>query len=212
MTTLDEFIKETHAHEQALREPTAFWKSKEQPYFQTAHAIAARVLRHARPEGMDAEEWSRKSAVILDRIVGQVLVFGLGMELAVTEPVAGASAKDSQVRPVSDGVSMNEIKRWIRAGQMGEPDGKRITPKDETYIRDRGIDALARIVQRAYYSRRQKSNYARLRVAIQRYLNLDETTSGSMVLDAIATAWEEHFSVRFARDFSRYVAGIFGGV
>lgn len=208
MKDLGAFILEVKATERRLREPTDFWRAHQDPYFKTAQAIAARTLRTSRPPEITPEVWAHKSAVILNRIVGQLLAFGIGMEIAVTEPDGNTAA--APYRPLATGASQQDLARWIRAGMAGDPEGKRLTTRDTEIIRTQGIEALAYIVQRAYYSQRPKANYARLRNAIQRYLKLDDTTTGSVILDAIATAWEEHFTPRFGRDFSHHVGRVFG--
>ena len=59
---------------------------------------------------------------------------------------------------------------------------------------DAGYKALATIVMRAYYSRKPEGSYVRLRRVIQKFLFGIAEDTGDPILDAVATAWTEHFT------------------
>ena len=73
---------------------------------------------------------------------------------------------------------------------------------------EKGYRAVATIVMRAYYSLKPVAAYVRLRRAIQKYLHGSEDSTGDKLLDSVAAAWVEHFSVRFPRDMGHYVSGL----
>ena len=66
--------------------------------------------------------------------------------------------------------------------------------------------ALAPIVMRTYYSHKPEDSYVRLRHVIRKSLFGIAEDTGDPILDAVATAWTEHFSPRHHRDLKSHAA------
>lgn len=193
--------------ESALHQPASFYASKRGEYHQQASRIAEAILIQLRPATTKPEEWKRKTDRVVARVTATLLFGGDGIIFRIAEPggtTDGGLAPNEQ-RPESQVMSFEDIKDWIRAGQRGEPGAKRITAADEKVMAkagggEAGINAVASIVMKAYYSSAPKSNYTRLRAAIQRYMLGARETQSSPLLDAVAKAWREHFAVVIRRD------------
>ena len=111
---------------------------------------------------------------------------------------------------------INLLLDWIQAGENNLPDGKRITDRDRAVMAkadggDARYKALATIVMRAYYSRKPEGSYVRLRRVIQKFLFGIAEDTGDPILDAVATAWTEHFTPRHHRDLKSHVAKLCRG-
>jgi len=204
-TTFDELFADISALEKKLSAPVEFHAAKSESYHRTATAIARRVLMGARPPEHNADSWSHKVDKTLDRI-SLDLMLGGGTTLSISSPPESSGSLDpKESRPPTQQVNHKDIVEWIRSGVAGEEGGKRITAEDRKILDDpkQGENALATIVMRAYYSRHNPPNYTRLRRVIQRYLTGEESASEPL-LDAVAAAWEVHFSVRFSRDLTHH--------
>ena len=95
--------------------------------------------------------------------------------------------------------AINLLLDWIQAGENNLPDVKRITDRDRAVMAKAGggdarYKALATTVMRAYYSRKPEGSYDRLRRVIQKFLFGIAKDTGDPILDAVATAWTEHFT------------------
>ena len=214
-TTFDQLLKDTARFDAKMSSPIQHYASQRAPYLATARLIARRVLMQAIPSDHSSSSelssrWKSRVEVTIDRIMAELLLGGWGMILTISSPPPGDGLLDSkETRPQMQQVNHTDVVEWIRAGKSGLEGGKRITARDQSVLSNphQGINSLATIVMRAYYSRRNPPNYLRLRRAIQRYLSgaLDQAT-GNPLLDAVAAAWVEHFSVRFPRDLGAYVS------
>lgn len=171
------------------------------------------MLTHLRPPTTKPEEWKRKTDRVVARVGATLLFGGNGIIFRIAEPGGNADGglAPKEQRPDSQVMTFDDIKDWIRAGQKGEPGAKRITAEDEKFMADAGggeagINAVASIVMKAYYSSTPKPNYTRLRAAIQRYMLGNRATQSSPLLDAVAKAWREHFAVVIRRDLKDHAA------
>lgn len=193
--------------ESALHQPASFYASKRGEYHQQATRLAEVILTQLRPPTTRPEEWKRKTDRVVARVTTVLLFGGDGIIFRIAEPggPADGGLAPNEQRPDSQVMSFEDIKDWIRAGQRGEPGGKRITADDEDYMAkagggEAGINAVASVVMKAYYSSAPRSNYTRLRAAIQRYMLGNRDAQSSPLLDAVAKAWREHFAVVIRRD------------
>ncbi len=222
--SFDQLFKDIQKLDRRLFVPRDFYQSKQTAYLATARLVASRVLLAAIPLDHQADpqlelRWKKRVEITLDRITAVLLLGGWGMVLTISEPPAseGGLDPDKSTRPFGERVSHKDVVEWIRAGVAGIEGGKRITDVDRQRLADpkQGENGLASIIMRAYYSRKMgkagegSPNYVRLRQAIQRYLSgaLDKN-SGSELLDAVAAAWIEHFSLRFPRDLRIHVTSL----
>jgi len=214
-TTFSDLFRDIEAVDKQLAAPVELHAARQEPYHRTARLVARRVLlatvpaeHQANPEAV--ARWKHRVEITLDRITTELMLGGWGMVISISSPSEAEGALDpKETRPQAQQVSHQDVVEWIRAGIDGEAGGKRITARDKTIIDDpkQGEKALATIVMRAYYSRKSPPNYTRLRKAIQRYLaGAVEDATGNSLLDAVATAWVEHFSVRFPRDLKTHVS------
>lgn len=211
----DSMLSRVRKLESDLHQPASFYASMRGEYHQQAIRIAAAVLTQLRPPTAKPEEWKRKTDRVVARVGATLLFGGNGIIFRIAEPGGssdGGLAPNDQ-RPDSQVMSFDDIKDWIRAGQKGEPGAKRITAADEKAMAaagggEAGINAVASIVMKAYYSSQPKSNYTRLRAAIQRYMLGNRNTESSPLLDAVAKAWREHFAVVIRRDLKEHAAQI----
>jgi hypothetical protein len=203
----EEMVGRVRRLESALHQPASFYASMRGEYHRQATQIAEAILTQLRPPKTKPEDWKRKTDRVVARVTTVLLFGGDGIIFRIAEPggTADGGLAPNDQRPDSQVMSFDDIKDWIRAGQRGEPGGKRITADDEAYMAkagggEAGINAVAAIVMKAYYSTLPRSNYTRLRAAIQRYMLGNRDSQSSPLLDAIATAWREHFAVVIRRD------------
>jgi hypothetical protein len=213
-TTFDQLIADTEALESRLRNPADFYQEHQPSYHATAAAVARRVLIAARPEGTPPDRWRAKVEKIVNRVTAHLMLSGIGdMVLTVSAPTEddGKVDPDKVSRSESQKMTHADIMDWVMAGHRGEAGGK--IWKQEDYKRfsdagsaEKGYSAISTIVMRAYYSRKPESSYVRLRRAIQRYVHGSQESAGEPLLDAIATAWVEHFSHRLPRDLRQHAA------
>jgi hypothetical protein len=213
--TFTELFRDIETFDKQLAAPVELHAAKLEPYHRSARLVASRVLLAAMPaENQTSPEavarWKHRVEVTLDRITTELMLGGWGMILSISSPPdAEGNLDPKESRPQDQRVDHKDVVEWIRAGLAGEQGGKRITARDKKILDDprQGEKGLATIVMRAYYSRKAPPNYIRLRKAIQRYLSgaVDDAT-GNSLLDAVATAWVEHFSVRFPRDLKTHVS------
>lgn len=203
----DQLLTDVKMFERRLASPPTFYNHR-QEYQRTARTVAENVLRLMRPVDMDAREWDRKIERILSRVISELLIGGNGIIFGVTDPgEAKEGVLDPKARRSSSQVmTYDNIKDWIRAGQRGEAGGKRITKIDDEIMAKKGIDGVAQIVMKAYYSSKADARYNRLRAAIQRYFLGDKGKDASPLLDAVAKAWVEHLTPVIRRDLSDYAA------
>lgn len=208
-TTFEELIRDTAALEERLSAPADFHASRQEPYHKIAITIARRILLASKPEATDQDRWEHKVERTLDRITTHLMLGGAGLILSISDPPdpqGDLSAKDQ--RPGNQLVTHADVVEWIRAGLAGLEGGKRLTPRDYKILADSGENSLATIVMRAYYAGRSPANYVRLRRVIQRYLHGAAESTSTPLLDAVATAWAEHFSVRYEEDLREYVGRV----
>ena len=211
-SSFDELIADTEALEKRLANPADFYQDKQAPYHQTAAAIARRILLAARPQETPPDRWRVKVETIVSRVTAHLLLAGIGgIQISVSAPAeaGGELAADKNSRPPSQMVTHNDIVEWVKAGENGLPGGKIWKSEDSKRFAaagggDKGYRAIATVVMRAYYSRRPQANYVRLRRAVQRYISGTSETAGEPLLDAIATAWVEHFTLRLTRDLRQH--------
>lgn len=217
-TTFDQLFRDIERLDKNLSAPVDHYERKRQPYQQTAILLARRVLmaampadHHGKPERV--ARWKKRVEVTVDRITTELMLGGWGMILSISSPPdpEGELDSDKGSRPQNQKVEHKDVVEWIRAGVAGLPGGKKITARDKKVLADpkQGENGLATIVMRAYYSRSSLANYTRLRRVIQRYLaGAVEDSTGDALLDAVATAWAEHFSLRFPRDLKAHVSKV----
>jgi hypothetical protein len=211
-TTFAELLTDMGALETKLSKPKAFHLEHRAAYHHTARVIARRILLPEMPLSHDPQRWRAKVETVIDRITAELMLTEAGMVITIYPP-EGSLGKVSpkEQRPTTEIVTHADIVEWIRAGHNGVPGGKRITSRDYEVMAkagggDAGDRAVATIVMRAYYSFKPVAAYVRLRRAIQKYMHGSEESNGSKMLPAVASAWMEHFSVRFPRDMKKYVA------
>lgn len=204
-TTFDELLRDCNRFENQLANPEPFYQRHGKAYHDTARLIAKRVLLDLIPQGEDKDRWRVKVERVVDRVTGELMVGGgLLLTIFADEEYSSTLAPKGE-RSSQQSVTHADVVEWIRAGLDGREGGKRITARDRDIIAKQGEKALATIVMRAYYSHQPKASYARLRRVIQRYLFGVSETTGNSLLDAVATAWVEHFTVRHRRDLNAYV-------
>ena len=193
--------------ESKWRTPREFFAARQPDYLATAASIARRVLMAAMPPEANPADWKRKTEVVVARITADLMLSG-GIHLAISNPPDpdGALSAEKSERPTSQKITHAQVVEWIKAGERGDPGGKRITAEDRASIAKHGYDAKATIVMRAYYSRQSVAAYSRLRKAIQRYFSGAGELADDPLLDAVAAAWEAHFETRLHRDRKADVA------
>lgn len=210
-TTFDELLLDVAAFDKQMDSPQEFYIGLEQPYRQTAAMIARRILMHNMPEGRDRERWRMKVNRVVESIVSYAMLHG-GLEIGMKgDPDTSGSLDPKESRPYEQSIHHSDVVEWIKAGENGLPGGKRITSEDRKRMAaagggEKGYNAVATIVMRAYYSRKPSGSYVRLRRAIQKYLHGDEEVASSPLLDAVAAAWVEHFTPRLRRDLNAHVS------
>jgi hypothetical protein len=204
LTGFDQLLSDVRDFEAELAAPASFYARHREEYFQQARLIAMQVLGLSRPPEIKVEEWKRKSDRIIDRIVTELLAGGDG----VVFNFGPADGNVTGERPSSQTMSYEDIKEWIRAGIKGEPGGKRITAIDDEVMSKKGVDGVASVVMKAFYSKKPDPRYARLRSAIQRYFIGARAVESTPLLDSITIAWREHFSVVIPQDLKRYAADL----
>lgn len=209
MRGFEQLLHDVKLFEHRLASPPTFYHHR-QEYHATARRIAADVLRLMRPVDTDAKEWDRKIARILDRVVSELLLGGNGIIFGVTDPgeAQEGTLDPKATRRPSQVMTYDNIKDWIRAGIRGEPGGKRITAIDDAVMQKKGIDGVAQIVMKAYYSSAADARYNRLRAAIQRYFLGGKSKQSTPLLDAVAQAWLAHFTPAIHRDLADYATRI----
>jgi hypothetical protein len=208
ITGFDKLLTDVRRLEENLARPTMYAERRAE-YHAHAVQVARETLTIIRPPDVSPEEWKRRVDLVVARVMAEVLVTRNGILFSVSSPelaAADGSLAPNDSRPASQVMSFEDIKEWIRAGQKGEPGGKIITAEDAQRIREQGIDAVASIVMKAYYSAKPDSRYTRLRAAIQRYMLGSRATAAAPLLDTIATAWAEHFSSTIPRDLKTHAA------
>jgi len=203
----DETLAALERMEARLSTPRDFWLGKAAEYHGIARRIAVDVLTHLRPPDQPADTWAAKVDRVADRVTADVSIWGNSLVLGIQDPGEANPGVPVQRLPPGSAqvVTLDDIREWIRAGLRGEEGGKRITPGDESLIRDRGIDAVAQRVRTAYYSRAPLGAYGRLRSAIQRYFLGAKDKDTDPLLDAVATAWTETFTPIVQRDLEKWV-------
>ena len=208
MDDFDKLLEDVEKLDVELSDPRPFFEEVRGEYLIAAKRVAVAVMTAQRPPDVKVEDWQRRVDRVADRVTAQLLAFG-GLVLRVRdagEP-SGALLPPVEQRSSYQAITFADVKEWIRAGQRGEAGGKRITAADEAKIRERGVDAVAADVMKAYFSREPKANYGRLRAAIQRYLIGGQGESDPS-MEAIAAAWKEHFTPVLHRDLSDWAAGV----
>jgi hypothetical protein len=206
---LDALIKEVAAIEKGLANPTRFYAARQDAYHSTAFSIARRTILALRPPAADPEEWARRAETVASRILSELMLGG-GLAISIADSANDATPAEPGGNPSNP--TLDDLIQWIRAGLRGEPGGKRITPEDRARIAKYGERAVATVVKRAIYSDRGKPAYQRLRRAVHRYLSGADEAASDDILDAVLTAWEEHFTIRHERDLKRYVAAVAGKI
>jgi hypothetical protein len=214
-TTFAELLSDVASFEKKLATPKAFHLQYREAYHNTARSIARRILMPEMPLNHDPDRWRAKVETVIDRITAELILGEAGMILTIYPPKGGQGrVSPKQERPANEIVTHADVVEWIKAGETGVPGGKIITARDRKRMSDagggeKGYNAVATIVMRAYYSLKPQANYVRLRRAIQKYLHgSEDDATGDKLLDSVAAAWVEHFSVRFPRDMGHYVSGL----
>lgn len=206
MPSFSQTLADLERLESTWRTPREFFAARQPDYLATAASLARRVLMAAMPPDANAIEWRRKTDTVVARVTADLMLSG-GILLGVSNPPdpEGNLEGDKTLRPLNQQVTHADVVEWIKAGERGDPGGKRITAQDREKIAAKGYDAVATVVMRAYYSRKSVSSYPRLRKAIQVYLTGAGEAAADPLLDQIAAAWEAHFEPRLARDRSKAV-------
>jgi len=208
-TTFAELYADLDQLEERLSKPREFYFDRFLPYLAKARELAEKTAMDLRPQDRKKHEWDARCRHVADRVTANLVLGGGGLMLSVpADPTFGELEEDKTARPFHQQVTHADVVRWIEAGQAGIPGGKRITPADEADIRKSGINAKATVVMRAYYSRNPVAGYSRLRRAIQRYMHGSEGADKHVVLDAIATVWQEYFATVFPMDLEQHVAQV----
>lgn len=205
MRGFKELVHDVKLFEHRLASPPTFYNHRKE-YHQAARKVAENVLRLSRPVDTDAQEWDRKVERILERVISELLIGGNGIIFGVTDPgeLKEGGLAPKATRSSSQTMTYDNIKDWIRAGIRGVPGGKRITAIDDAVMQKKGIDGVAQVVMKAYYSSKADARYNRLRAAIQRYFLGGKSKETAPLLDAVAKAWIEHFTPVIRRDLSDY--------
>lgn len=187
-----------------LLHPLAFYAAHRDDWEELARRVARTVLINLRPLEAQGEAWQRQIDTSVAYIAARLVTAddaGIAITLAALPEEASELPDDPRFFS-SQGLTVEEVIRWVAAGRSGEDNlGKRLDQRDEGKT-DRQI--AWRIL---YALKLNKAGATDLRIAIERFLGRELGQQAEGIYPEILRAWAEVFAVRAVEDYRGWVHG-----
>lgn len=177
-----------------LEDTQPFFKQHAKDWHRRAQGAVRSVGRSLRPDDVEVEQWEQ----YLEGLVGLV-------RLWFVTPDADGDGVDIDLRATVKGedlikkgpLAMTDILSWVRAGESGDPLGKRLDERDRTYEPEQ-------IAQRVYFAWKFGAMSGD---SIREFLSERgiDAESRAQLLDALLSIWLAQLLPRIKRDWRSWV-------